>query len=136
MTTRIACTALTGRIVSGRVNKEGNAFTGQKKDVTSDVLKAVIDKVIAIVFPITAFVAAGFEHSIANMYFMQLALFIQWLEPMSTANAITITGVIGNLVPVILGNLVGGSVFVGLVYHLIYRVAAATTPQTLQIKKD
>ena len=44
MTTRIACTALTGRIVSGRVNKEGNAFTGQKKDVTSDVLKAVIDK--------------------------------------------------------------------------------------------
>jgi formate/nitrite transporter len=98
--------------------------------------RSVIDKVIAIVFPITAFVAAGFEHSIANMYFMQLALFIQWLEPMSTANAITITGVIGNLVPVILGNLVGGSVFVGLVYHLIYRVAAATTPQTLQIKKD
>lgn len=41
---RIACTALTGRIVMGRVNKEGSAFTSEKKDVTSDVLKAVIDK--------------------------------------------------------------------------------------------
>ncbi len=44
MTTRIATAALTGRIYMGRTNKEGNAFTGQKKDVTSDVLKAVIDK--------------------------------------------------------------------------------------------
>lgn len=44
MTTRIACTALTGRIVQGRLNAAGNAFTGVKKDITSDVLKAVIDK--------------------------------------------------------------------------------------------
>ena len=44
MTSRIATAALTGRIYMGRTNKEGNAFTGQKKDVTSDVLKAVIDK--------------------------------------------------------------------------------------------
>ncbi|WP_262074650.1 hypothetical protein [Variovorax sp. N23] len=44
MATRIACTALTGRIVQGRVNAAGNAFTGEKKDITSDVLKAVIDK--------------------------------------------------------------------------------------------
>jgi len=44
VTTRIATAALTGRIYMGRTNKEGNAFTGQKKDVTSDVLKAVIDK--------------------------------------------------------------------------------------------
>lgn len=41
---RIACTALTGRIVQGRVNKEGNSFVGEKNDITSDVLKAVIDK--------------------------------------------------------------------------------------------
>lgn len=41
---RIACTALTGRIMSGRVNKAGDSFTGTPKDVTSDVLKAVIDK--------------------------------------------------------------------------------------------
>ncbi|WP_219209483.1 DUF7446 family protein [Variovorax boronicumulans] len=44
MSTRIACTALTGRIVQGRVNAAGNTFTGVKKDITSDVLKAVIDK--------------------------------------------------------------------------------------------
>ena len=99
--------------------------------------RSVMDKVIAIVFPITAFVAAGFEHSIANMYFMQLALIIQYFEPVAAANALgvagnalSVAGMLGNLVPVILGNLVGGSVFVGLTYHLIYRVAAAAQPAT------
>jgi formate transporter len=97
--------------------------------------RSVIDKVIAIIFPITAFVAAGFEHSIANMYFMQLALIIQYFDPVATSNvlgvannALSVAGMFGNLVPVILGNLVGGSVFVGLTYHLIYRVAAAAQP--------
>ncbi len=99
--------------------------------------RSVMDKVIAIIFPITAFVAAGFEHSIANMYFMQLALIIQYFEPATAGNALTVAGMLGNLVPVILGNLVGGSVFVGLVYHLIYRVAAAAQPtQTPLIEKD
>lgn len=44
MAQRIACSPLTGRIHAGRVNKEGNAFVGEKRDVTSDALKAVIDK--------------------------------------------------------------------------------------------
>lgn len=44
MTARICCSPLTGRILSGRVNKAGNAFVGQKSDVTSDVLRAVIEK--------------------------------------------------------------------------------------------
>lgn len=44
MSTKIACSPLTGRIHMGRVNKAGNAFTGEKKDVTSDVLCAVIEK--------------------------------------------------------------------------------------------
>ncbi len=99
--------------------------------------RSVVDKVLAIVFPITAFVAAGFEHSIANMYFMQLALIIQYAEPATAMNVIgaagntlTVSGMFGNLGPVILGNLVGGSIFVGLVYHLIYRVAAAALPAT------
>jgi formate/nitrite transporter len=92
--------------------------------------RSVMDKVVAIVFPITAFVAAGFEHSIANMYFMQLALIIQYFEPVTAGNALSVAGMFGNLVPVILGNLVGGSVLVGLVYHLIYRVAAAAQPTT------
>ena len=106
--------------------------------------RSVIDKVIAIVFPITAFVAAGFEHSIANMYVMQLALIIQYFEPAAAgnalgvaSNALSVAGMLGNLVPVIWGNLVGGSVFVGLVYHLIYCVAAAAQPlQTPLIEKD
>jgi formate transporter len=99
--------------------------------------RSVVDKVIAIVFPITAFVAAGFEHSIANMYVMQLALIIQYFEPATAVqtlggagSALSVAGMLGNLVPVILGNLVGGSVFVGLVYHLIYRVAAAAPATT------
>ena len=84
--------------------------------------RSVVDKAVAIVFPISAFVAAGFEHSIANMFFIPLAMLLQNLDDIGVnANAITWVGFFGNLVPVILGNIVGGSVLVGLVYHLIYR---------------
>lgn len=81
--------------------------------------RSVVDKAVAIIFPISAFVAAGFEHSIANMYIIPLAMLLQ------TGNggtAITWGGFIANLIPVILGNILGGSVLVGLVYHLIYRI--------------
>lgn len=44
MSTKIACSPLTGRIFQGRVNKVMNAFVGEKKDVTSDVLESVIAK--------------------------------------------------------------------------------------------
>jgi formate/nitrite transporter FocA (FNT family) len=67
---------------------------------------------VAIVFPITAFVAAGFEHSIANMYFVPLAMLLG--APVGAADLAR------NLVPVIAGNLVGGSVLVALVYYMIY----------------
>ena len=83
--------------------------------------RSVMDKAVAIVFPITAFVAAGFEHSIANMYLMSLALVVQHFEVAPAQQALSLAGMLGNWVPVILGNLVGGSVLVGLVYHLIYR---------------
>ena len=87
--------------------------------------RSVIDKAVAIVFPITAFVAAGFEHSIANMYFMQLAMLIQYFEPAAAGGVmITWSGMWGNLLPVILGNLLGGSVLVGMVYFVIYRANA------------
>ena len=74
--------------------------------------RSVVDKAVAIVFPITAFVAAGFEHSIANMYFMPLAMLLG--APVGVAEMAR------NLVPVIAGNLVGGSVLVALVYYMIY----------------
>lgn len=86
--------------------------------------RSVIDKAVAIVFPISAFVAAGFEHSVANLYFFALAMLLQTYGNVgANASAITWLGIFGNLVPVILGNIIGGSVLVGLVYHVIYRRA-------------
>jgi formate transporter len=74
--------------------------------------RSVVDKAVAIVFPITAFVAAGFEHSIANMYLMPLAMLLG--APIGPLDMLL------NLVAVTAGNLVGGSVLVALVYHVIY----------------
>ena len=84
--------------------------------------RSVVDKAVAIVFPISAFVAAGFEHSIANMYFIPLAMLLQAVDTYdgSSVQAISWTGFISNMVPVLLGNIVGGSVLVGLVYYIIY----------------
>jgi len=85
--------------------------------------RSVVDKFVAMVFPISAFVAAGFEHSIANMYFFQVALLLKWqgLALPPGGDAITLGGMLGNLGPVIAGNIVGGSVLVALVYWVIYR---------------
>ena len=86
--------------------------------------RSVIDKVVAVVFPISAFVAAGFEHSVANMYFIPLAMLLETFgDAAPGAHAVTWLGFFGNLVPVILGNIIGGSVLVGLVYYVIYRWA-------------
>ena len=82
--------------------------------------RSVVDKAVAVVFPIMAFVAAGFEHSIANMYLMPLAMLLQDSGVLASGAAVTWTGMLGNLVPVILGNLLGGAGLVGLVYWAIY----------------
>ena len=84
--------------------------------------RSVTDKFVAILLPISAFVAAGFEHSIANMYFFPLALLLKWhgLALPSGGDAITVAGMFLNLLPVIAGNIVGGSVLVALVYWVIY----------------
>ncbi len=74
--------------------------------------RSVTDKVLAIVFPITAFVAAGFEHSIANMYFFPLA--------MALGAPLTWADLFRNLAPVVLGNLAGGTLLVAGVYWVIY----------------
>ncbi|MBO6783368.1 MAG: formate/nitrite transporter family protein [Alphaproteobacteria bacterium] len=73
----------------------------------------VSGKILAIVFPITAFVALGFEHSIANLFFLPLAA-------LSGAD-LGFEAAMHNLVPVTLGNILGGSLLVGLVYWIIYR---------------
>jgi formate/nitrite transporter len=77
--------------------------------------RSVIDKAVAIIFPIAAFVAAGFEHSIANLYYFAMALL---LAPQ--ASMPMLGGMLRNIVAVVIGNVIGGSVLVGLVYYLIY----------------
>lgn len=91
--------------------------------------RSVVDKAIAVIFPVTAFVAAGFEHSIANMYLMPLAMLVQsGSGPAAGGAVVTFTGMMQNLAAVIAGNLVGGSVLVGLAYHVIYRRNAQPAP--------
>jgi formate/nitrite transporter len=88
--------------------------------------RSVTDKVVAVVLPVSAFIAAGFEHCVANMYFLPLAwLLIETGHVPSNfdASSITLTGIIHNMVPVTLGNVVGGAGFVGAVYWAIYRAA-------------
>jgi formate transporter len=93
--------------------------------------KTITGKILSIVFPITAFVTCGFEHSIANMYFIPKAiLLLQQKNPeililikQSNFNYDSITWsnfIINNLLPVTLGNIVGGAVLVGLVYWFVY----------------
>jgi formate/nitrite transporter len=93
--------------------------------------RSTTDKILSIIPPIAAFVAAGFEHSVANMYFIPVALFIKsWGNP-AFFEAIGKTAenfphltwgnfFIGNLLPVTIGNIIGGAVMVGLVYWFGY----------------
>ena len=75
------------------------------------------DKILCIVFPVTAFVASGFEHSIANMYFIPMGLLLQG----NGDGPLTLEAFLeGNLLPVTLGNVVGGAAMVGLAYWFIY----------------
>ena len=73
---------------------------------------SVSGKILAILFPISAFVALGFEHSVANMYFLPLGI----LE----GAPVTLARLAENLLSVTLGNIVGGSGFVALVYWAVY----------------
>jgi formate/nitrite transporter len=92
--------------------------------------RSVTDKILAVVFPITAFVAAGFEHSIANMYFIPAGLFVRawapdsfWATTGTSAGdyaSVTWPNFVANLIPVTMGNIVGGAVLVGLVYWFVY----------------
>jgi formate/nitrite transporter len=91
--------------------------------------RSVADKAVAVVFPVTAFVAAGFEHSIANMYLMPLAMLVQAAPgPGAAGSAVTLSGIASNLAAVIAGNVVGGSVLVGLTYHFISGRSGAERP--------
>jgi formate transporter len=91
--------------------------------------RTTTDKILAIIPPISAFVAAGFEHSVANMYFIPMGLLLR-NEPQVLSAAgktaeqlanLTWGGfLINNLIPVTLGNIVGGGVMVAAVYWFVY----------------
>ena len=88
--------------------------------------RSVTDKIVAAIFPVSAFIAAGFEHCVANMYFLPLAWLMTRTGNVPTdfdASALTMAGIIHNLVPVTLGNIVGGAGLVGAMYWMIYRTA-------------
>ena len=90
-----------------------------------------IDRVVTVIPPIAAFAAAGFEHCIANIYFIPMGLFIKAGAPESFWKAIGKTAadfpeltwsnfLVGNLVPVTIGNIIGGSIMVAAVYWFVY----------------
>ena len=92
--------------------------------------RTVVGKVVVIVPPIAAFVAAGFEHSIANMFFFPVALLIKWWAPAGFWQAaggsaadfdgLTVLAMVTNLIPVTIGNMIGGGLLVGAVYWFVY----------------
>ena len=89
--------------------------------------RSTVDKIVAIIFPITAFVAAGFEHSIANMYFIPYGILIKDFDPAFVAErGLDLTNLtwgnflFSNLLPVTIGNIVGGALFVAAVYWSVF----------------
>lgn len=93
--------------------------------------RTTTDRILSIIPPITAFVAVGFEHSIANMYFIPMGLLIKtaafssfWVTigktPADYANLTWSNFLLGNLLPVTLGNIIGGGVMVATVYWFVY----------------
>ncbi|MFN8631642.1 MAG: formate/nitrite transporter family protein [Chloroflexota bacterium] len=92
--------------------------------------RSTTDRILAIVPPVAAFVAMGFEHSIANLFFIPVAIAIRAVAPpdfwaatqleASAFASVDVAGCIANQVPVLLGNLVGGAVFVAAIYWLVF----------------
>jgi formate transporter len=98
--------------------------------------RSATDKILSIIFPISAFVAAGFEHSVANMYFIPYGLFIKMFDPAFVAtlgDRVNLNGLtwgaffLKNLLPVTIGNIIGGAVLVGAVYWWVYLADAKTS---------
>jgi formate/nitrite transporter len=91
--------------------------------------RTTTDRVLAVILPISAFVAAGFEHSVANMYFVPFGLLVATFDPEFAAThglaglAERLTWpafLVRNLAPVTIGNVIGGAGLVGAVYWFVY----------------
>lgn len=85
--------------------------------------KTVVDKVVGILLPIAAFVACGFEHCVANMYFLPMGAVMHacgYGVDVAGADALNAAGIAFNLSAATLGNIVGGAVLIALGYWFIY----------------
>ena len=88
--------------------------------------RQTVGKIFAIFFPIMGFVAIGFEHCVANMYFIPTGIFLKtWATELTIGNISTdsltwINFLWKNLLPVTIGNVIGGGVFVGMSYWGAY----------------
>ncbi|MGV2436675.1 MAG UNVERIFIED_CONTAM: formate/nitrite transporter family protein [Anaerolineae bacterium] len=91
--------------------------------------RTTTDKIVAILFPISGFVAMGFEHSIANMFFIPMGWLLyrfdsEWVQAHVSAldfTHLTLSGFLNNLVAVTLGNIIGGTLLVAMIYWFIYQ---------------
>lgn len=108
--------------------------------------RSTADKIVAIIYPVSAFVAAGFEHSVANMYFVPLGLLIKQFAPATFWESIGKTSadyanltwgsfLVNNLLPVTIGNIIGGAVLVGAIYWFVY-LRPKNSPVSPQIIRD
>ncbi|ECH6754821.1 TPA: formate transporter FocA [Salmonella enterica] len=93
--------------------------------------RSLVDKSMIMILPVAMFVASGFEHSIANMFMIPMGIIIRYFASPDFWNAINsspadfphltvVDFITDNLLPVTIGNIIGGGVFVGLVYWVIY----------------
>ena len=86
--------------------------------------KTAVDKIAGIIFPVTAFVACGFEHSVANMFYLPFAYLLKFVGAVPAGmdvSTLTLHNIfIGNFLPVTLGNFVGGALFVGALYWILH----------------
>lgn len=88
--------------------------------------RSTTDKILAVIGPVALFVATGFEHSIANMFLIPLAMLVQPELAPGGFEDLTWSNFLGaNLLPVTLGNIVGGGIMIALYYWLIFRRPAA-----------
>lgn len=98
--------------------------------------KDVVGKIAIAWFPIMAFVTCGFEHCVANMYFLMVGLFAKSNPVFAQASGLTPdkmvngSGIIHNLIPVTLGNMVGGIILVGFTYYIAYKYAPALSEKS------
>ena len=87
--------------------------------------RTIVDKFVTVLLPITAFVACGFEHCVANMFFLPMALTVKLAGVVDYAGSanidvITLAGVLKNISAATVGNIIGGCIFVGLIYWAVY----------------